>query len=72
MACVCPSARLDYQSAHRELVAIFYREQLISIYKAHDKYQDMMKPVKVIRTEIVRMNMEIIEIRHPYDHAANS
>lgn len=47
-----PFSVFGLQERPEELVAIFYREQLISIYKAHDKYQDMMKPVKVIRTEI--------------------
>ncbi len=47
-----PFRAFGLQERPEELVAIFYQEQLISIYKAHDKYHDMMKPVKVIRTEI--------------------
>lgn len=35
-----------------QLIAIFYLNKLVSIYKAHDKYHDIVKPAKVIRTEI--------------------
>ncbi|WP_313510082.1 tRNA pseudouridine(55) synthase TruB [Enterococcus sp.] len=49
--------RLPYQdfgltARPNQLIAIFYQKQLVSIYKAHDKYLDMVKPAKVIRTEI--------------------
>lgn len=49
--------RLPYQdfgltARPNQLIAIFYQKQLVSIYKAHDKYHDMVKPAKVIRTEI--------------------
>lgn len=49
--------RLSYQDLGLtdrpdQLIAIFYQDQLVSIYKAHDKYHDIVKPAKVIRTEI--------------------
>lgn len=49
--------RLPYQALGldkrpEQPVALFYQQQVVSIYQPHDQHQNIVKPMKVLRTEV--------------------
>jgi tRNA pseudouridine55 synthase len=49
---VLPLKAFGLKSMPDELIAFFYRNQLVSLYKQHPEKAGLLKPSKVIRNEV--------------------